>query len=165
VAEHIHGLGARTLFATHYHELTDLARTMRGVANFNVAVKQWQGKIIFLRRLVEGGVSRSYGIEVGELAGLPRQVVERAKEVLRNLETGELDDTGLPKIAASRFVTPELPHQQLDLFLGGDGAKRARLVDEIAALTPEEMTPLDALVRLNALCVEARGILGGKGKK
>jgi DNA mismatch repair protein MutS len=158
VAEYIHRKGARTLFATHYHELTDLARTMKGVANYNVAVKKWQGKIIFLRRLVEGGVNRSYGIEVADLAGLPSEVVERAKEVLENLETGELDEAGVPRFAISERMALELPHRQLDLFLGGGDVKRDRLIEEITALAVEEMTPLDALVRLDELRRAARDL-------
>ncbi|TLN10462.1 DNA mismatch repair protein MutS, partial [bacterium] len=101
VAENMHSKGSRTLFATHYHELTDLARTLKGVANFNVAVKKWQDKVIFLRRLVEGGASRSYGIEVAQLAGLPEEVIARAREILGNLESAELDEAGKPKIAAA----------------------------------------------------------------
>ncbi|MFQ5457461.1 MAG: DNA mismatch repair protein MutS, partial [Myxococcota bacterium] len=90
IAEFLHDtLGARTLFATHYHELTDLARTKPRVRNFHIAVKEWNGRVIFLRRLLEGSTSHSYGIEVARLAGLPGGVVARAKEVLGNLEGGE----------------------------------------------------------------------------
>jgi len=91
VAEYIHdapGLGARTLFATHYHELTELSLTKEGVKNYNVAVREWNDSIIFLRKIIEGGASRSYGIEVARLAGLPPEVIKRSLEILSNLEKG-----------------------------------------------------------------------------
>lgn len=91
VAEYIHDtLKAKTMFATHYHELTDLPLTKEGVKNYNVAVKEWNDQIIFLRKLVEGGVNRSYGIQVARLAGLPLDVITKAKEVLQKLEAGEM---------------------------------------------------------------------------
>jgi DNA mismatch repair protein MutS len=102
VAEYLHDvLKARTLFATHYHELTELARTRAGVQNFNVAVREWNEQIIFLRKIVPGGADKSYGIQVARLAGLPRPVLERAKEILANLERSELSADG-----AARTATP-----------------------------------------------------------
>ncbi len=162
VAEHIHDLGARTLFATHYHELTDLERTCRGVANFNVAVKEWEGRVIFLRRLVEGGASRSYGIQVGHLAGLPDAVVERAREILRNLEAGELDETGRPRLALSERIRSDPPARQLDLFAAAGERRREALVRELAALEVETLTPVEALVRLDEIRRKARDLLGDK---
>ncbi|MBI5014295.1 MAG: DNA mismatch repair protein MutS [Deltaproteobacteria bacterium] len=159
VAERLHELGARTLFATHYHELTDLARTLRAVANYNVAVKEWNGEVIFLRRLVEGGVSRSYGIHVARLAGLPAKVVGRAREILGNLEAGELDETGSPRLAFSARVRPEIPHRQLDLFQSAAARRRDRLVEEVAAEPVENLTPVEALVRLQELREKAKGLL------
>jgi DNA mismatch repair protein MutS len=95
VAEYLHDvLKARTLFATHYHELTELARTRNGVQNFNVAVREWNEQIIFLRKIVPGGADKSYGIQVARLAGLPKPVLERAKEILANLERSELSADG-----------------------------------------------------------------------
>jgi DNA mismatch repair protein MutS len=103
VAEHIHNeLRAKTLFATHYHELTELAVFLKGVRNFNVAVREWHDQVIFLRKIVPGGTDKSYGIQVARLAGLPRTVIERSKEILRNLEEHELDATGKPHLAANR---------------------------------------------------------------
>ncbi len=100
VAEFLHNeVKAKTLFATHYHELTELAATCPGVKNYNVAVREWSDQIIFIRKIVEGGADKSYGIHVARLAGLPRPVIERAKEVLRNLEEAELTPEGQPKIA------------------------------------------------------------------
>src|SRR5699024_3269978 len=87
VAEYLHDeIGAKTMFATHYHELTELVRTLDGARNMSIAVKEWQDEIIFLRKLVDGEANRSYGIQVGKLAGLPEPVVRRAKQVLQNLE-------------------------------------------------------------------------------
>jgi DNA mismatch repair protein MutS len=159
VAEHIHDLGALTLFATHYHELTDLARTLRGVANFNVAVKEWGGEVIFLRRLVEGGASRSYGIQVARLAGLPDRALARAREILGNLEAGELDETGTPRLALSARVHPELPRRQLDLFRSAGDRRRDALLREVAGQLVDSLTPVEALVRLQELKDRARQLL------
>ena len=91
VAEYLHDkVRARTLFATHYHELIDLALTRPGIKNYNVAIKEEGEGIVFLYRLVPGGMSHSYGIHVAKLAGLPQEVIERSKEVLQNLEQGEI---------------------------------------------------------------------------
>jgi DNA mismatch repair protein MutS len=101
VAEYLHDvLKARTLFATHYHELTELARTRTGVKNFNVAVREWNEQIIFLRKIIPGGADKSYGIQVARLAGLPKPVLERAKEILGNLERSELSADGATRTAA-----------------------------------------------------------------
>ena len=100
VAEHLHnGVGAKTLFATHYHELTELAATMPRVKNYNVAVREWQDQVIFLHKILPGGTDKSYGIQVARLAGLPKEVLARAKEVLSNLEEAELSADGKPKLA------------------------------------------------------------------
>jgi DNA mismatch repair protein MutS len=102
IAEYLHDHGqhnAKTLFATHYHELTELAKLRPGVKNYQVAVSEAGGDIVFLRRVVPGSASKSYGIEVARLAGLPKTVIERAREILTNLEQNELDVTGKPKFA------------------------------------------------------------------
>jgi DNA mismatch repair protein MutS len=100
VAEHLHnGVGAKTLFATHYHELTELAATMPRVKNYNVAVREWHDQVIFLHKILPGGTDKSYGIQVARLAGLPKEVLARAKEVLANLEEAELSAEGQPKLA------------------------------------------------------------------
>ena len=102
VAEHLHdspGLAPRTLFATHYHELSDLARAKDRVGNAHFEAREWGDEVVFLRRLVAGGASRSYGIQVARLAGLPAAVVERAREILSNLESGEFDERGRPRFA------------------------------------------------------------------
>ena len=98
VAEHIlNKIRARTLFATHYNELTELALSHDGVRNYNVAVKEWGDEIIFLRKIENGPADKSYGIQVARLAGLPDTIIKRAKDVLANLEKEELNETGLPK--------------------------------------------------------------------
>jgi DNA mismatch repair protein MutS len=105
VAEYLHNnpqVKAKTLFATHYHELTDLALTMPGVKNYNVLVRERNDQIAFLRKIVHGGSDKSYGIQVARLAGMPDDVIGRAKEILANLEEGELAETGQPKIAKHR---------------------------------------------------------------
>ena len=103
VAEHLHNVvGAKTLFATHYHELTKLAVTLPGVKNHNVAVREWNDQVIFLHKILPGGTDKSYGIQVGRLAGLPKEVITRAKEVLGNLEEHELSAEGKPKLAKTK---------------------------------------------------------------
>jgi DNA mismatch repair protein MutS len=148
VAEHLHDtaqVAAKTLFATHYHELTDLALTRERVSNYNVAVKEWQDQILFLRRIVKGGASHSYGIQVARLAGLPEAVIARAREVLRNLEAGEFE-AGAPRLAKSKR-TAAPPPPQLGLFDRSDDPLRQRLEEiDIAVLTP-----LEALNRLDEL--------------
>ncbi len=103
VAEHLHDeIGCRTLFATHYHEITDLERTKSGVINLNVAVREWNDQVIFLRKILAGRADQSYGIQVARLAGLPDTVLNRAKEILNNLEKAELNAEGEPVIARSK---------------------------------------------------------------
>lgn len=103
IVEYLHGTekegGPKTLFATHYHELTDLSRVLSSVKNYNIQVKEWNDEIIFLRKILPGGVDKSYGIQVARLAGLPKQVLDRAHEILFNLEQSEFDEVGIPKIS------------------------------------------------------------------
>ena len=119
VAEHLHNnaqVKAKTLFATHYHELTDLTMTMPGVKNYNIQVRENNDKIVFLRKIVEGAADKSYGIQVARLAGMPHDVVLRAKEILSNLEEGEFAETGQPKLARRRKRKPGDSPAQMDLF-------------------------------------------------
>ena len=120
VAEHLHNnarVKAKTLFATHYHELTDLALTLQGVKNYNVLVREKGDHIAFLRKIAPGGADKSYGIQVARLAGLPVPVVDRAKEILANLEEGEFIEPGQPKIAQKRARRPPEPDpSQMNLF-------------------------------------------------
>ena len=119
VAEFLHNnerVKAKTLFATHYNELTDLAMTMTGVKNYNVLVREKDDRVVFLRKIVAGGSDKSYGIQVARLAGLPPEVIDRAKEILANLEEGELGDTGQPKIAKQRSRKGREDKAQMSLF-------------------------------------------------
>ncbi len=122
IVEHLHNAtGAKTLFATHYHELTELAGRLPRVKNFNVAVREWNDQIIFLRKIVEGGTDKSYGIQVARLAGVPKPILERAKEILRNLEESELTPEGnVRQTARHRAERDKLkqlaPPPQMDLF-------------------------------------------------
>ena len=119
VAEYLYDITeCRTFFATHYHELPDLARTRNGVRNLNVAVREQNDRIVFLRKIIEGAADRSYGIQVARLAGLPSSVVERAKEILTNLEKAELNAEGRPKLAGTRRKSHEAPDptEELPLF-------------------------------------------------
>jgi DNA mismatch repair protein MutS len=149
VAEYLHdlkGRGVKTLFATHYHELTELARTKPRVKNFNIAVKEWNDEIIFLRKLVTGGTNRSYGIQVARLAGIPDQVIRRSKKILFDIEqgggaSGESACLGIVKEAAGRGPV------QLDLFKKPD----IRIIDKLNQMDISVMTPLEALNVLNEL--------------
>jgi DNA mismatch repair protein MutS len=122
VAEHLHDIiGARTLFATHYHEMTDLETVCSGVKNYNVAVREWNDRIIFLRKIQRGPADKSYGIQVARLAGLPTSLIDRAKEILANLEASELNAQGKPRLAEaktsrSKLKPSEEPKPQLNLF-------------------------------------------------
>ena len=122
IVEHLHNqVGAKTLFATHYHELTELAGRLPRLKNYNVAVREWHDQIVFLRKIVEGGADKSYGIQVARLAGLPKAVLERAKEILCNLEESELTPEGNVRQAARRQKDREklqrlAPPAQMDLF-------------------------------------------------
>lgn len=122
IVEYLHNqVGAKTLFATHYHELTELAGRLPRLKNFNVAVREWHDQIVFLRKIVPGGADKSYGIQVARLAGVPRMVLDRAKEILRNLEESELTPEGNVRTATRKQRDREKlqrlgPPPQLDLF-------------------------------------------------
>ncbi|EEF58486.1 DNA mismatch repair protein MutS [Pedosphaera parvula] len=124
IVEHLHNqVGAKTLFATHYHELTELAGRLPRIKNYNVAVREWNDQIVFLRKIIEGGTDKSYGIQVARLAGVPKAVIERAKEILHNLEESELTPEGnVRQQARHRAERDKLkklaPPPQLDLFGG-----------------------------------------------
>lgn len=150
VAEHIHNhqtLRAKTLFATHYHELTELALILPRVKNYNVAVKEWGDHVVFLRKIVPGGCDHSYGIQVARLAGLPREVIERAKEILHNLEANELTPNAIPKLALGEHAPLIAAEPQMNLFI----EQETRLRDAVCKLDIENMTPLEALQTLSDL--------------
>jgi DNA mismatch repair protein MutS len=150
VAEYLHdwkGRGIKTLFATHYHELTDLALTKPRVKNCNVAVKEWNDEIIFLRKLKDGSTNRSYGIQVARLAGIPERVLKRAKEILKNIEAGEFDGVGIPQVGRSEERNISNSSMQLPLFQTTNHA----VIGALKSMDLETMTPLDALNELYAL--------------
>ncbi len=144
IYQHIH---ARTLFATHYHELTELALLFAGIKNFNIAVKEWGDEIIFLRKIVEGGTDKSYGIHVARLAGIPREVIQRARIILNNLEAATLDVNGKPKFAPLKTAQNSKQPAQLKLFL----SKQDMVIEEIRKLETSRMSPLEALNKLDEL--------------
>ncbi|KAA3657842.1 MAG: DNA mismatch repair protein MutS [Calditrichaeota bacterium] len=149
IVEYLHenkNIAAKTMFATHYHELTELEMIFKRVKNFNVAVKEWGEQIIFLRKIVEGGTDHSYGIQVAKLAGIPSRVIKRAREVLSNLEQNALTPNHKPKIAAQDGKTQD-DIQQLDFF----SAMNSEIINELQMLDIDNMTPLQALQALAEL--------------
>jgi DNA mismatch repair protein MutS len=156
VAEHLHdtpGLRPRTLFATHYHELTELARTRERIRNAHFEVRSHRDDVIFLRRLVAGGANRSYGIQVARLAGLPARVIERARQLLRELEGEGGDDAARGRLRAATA--------QLGLF-AAPAAAPARTPEEtevlaaLRAVEPDRTTPLEALALVHRLVSQLR---------
>jgi DNA mismatch repair protein MutS len=140
-------VGARTLFATHYAEVTQLAEELPSVFNLNVAVREWGDSIVFLRRIQEGTADRSYGIHVARLAGVPDAVVARAKDVLATLEAAQGGATA--RLATSRPSDPQ-PPRDLQLGLFAPPPPHPAL-EALRAVDPESLTPLQALVRLAEL--------------
>jgi DNA mismatch repair protein MutS len=154
VAEFLHDQPekrAKTMFATHYHELVDLAETKPRVKNYNIAVKEWNGQVIFLRKLQPGGTSRSYGIEVARLAGLPPEAIRRAKEILANLEAQEHDPAGKPALAQSRDRSTRDEAAQLSFLQPPRDPALEEVLSEIRALNLNAMTPIEALTLLDRL--------------
>jgi DNA mismatch repair protein MutS len=151
IVEHLHGVNrARTMFATHYHELIDLQKSLPGVRNWNVSVKEWDDNVVFLHRIVPGGADRSYGIHVARLAGVPREVNDRAKQILIQLEENHLNKYGQPNIAPPRSKASG--SIQMTLFEWKDNA----VVDRLKSLEIERMTPIEALQQLEALQRQAK---------
>ena len=159
VTEYIHNtpaISAKTLFATHYHELTELATLYPRIKNFKVAVKEYGDQVIFLRKIEPGGMDNSYGIYVAQMAGMPREVVDRAREVLMNLEANELRpnrQSGLARRRRGMQVDPN----QLSLF---DVLQSSPVEDELKKLDINRLTPLEALIKLN----ELKSLLSDKKK-
>jgi DNA mismatch repair protein MutS len=150
IVEHIHNtIGCRTLFATHYHELTDLADQLTGVRNFNVAVKEWDDQVVFLHQIVPGAADKSYGIHVAQLAGVPRSVNDRAREVLAHLEAqhdaaegGSGKKSAQPPRPSANGHSPRLTgNWQLTLF----GFEEHPVLEEIRVSDVEGLSPEEAL--------------------
>ena len=153
VVEYIHhhtATSAKTIFATHYHELVELAGYLPRVKNFNVAVAEEGGRVVFLHQVIPGGADKSYGIHVAQLAGLPRSVLHRAQEVLAELENGRRSK-GAQAGSRRRGRPANLPPQQMPLF-----PAKAPLVGELAKLDLDSLTPLEALNKLYELQRKAK---------
>jgi DNA mismatch repair protein MutS len=147
LAEHLREKHVRALFATHFHELLALAEPANGVKNYNVSVKEWKDEIVFLHKIVPGGTDESYGIYVAKLAGIPRSVVSRAKDVLTRLEVhGNLHE----KILGTGKSKPK-DSAQLSLFAAEVDTRYDELKGTIEALDMNDMTPVEALVFLDGL--------------
>jgi DNA mismatch repair protein MutS len=149
VSEHLHNtVGCKTIFATHYHELTQLADSLVAVRNYNVQVREVGDEVLFLHRLQPGGADRSYGIEVGRLAGLPPVVLKRATELLRLLEAEQIvPRSGRPSAASARTTD-----DQLALF----GVMPHPVVQQLRNVEPNTMTPIQALEMLARLVDEVK---------
>jgi len=156
-------VAARTLFATHYHELNELAGRLERVQNYSIQVKEHDGRIIFLRKMVAGGTDHSYGIDVARMAGLPSAVIERARSVLRQLQSQEwvVDEAdasgdGLPSTARPQVPDLDEPSFQRSLFEAPPDPQAAALKKQVGQLDPDRMTPIEALMKL----VELKALLG-----
>ncbi|WP_027360079.1 DNA mismatch repair protein MutS [Desulforegula conservatrix] len=156
IVEYLHDLsasGVKTLFATHYHELTELDAIKPRVKNFNIAVKEWNDEIIFLHRLVEGGASRSYGIQVARLAGIPHEIIARSKKILTNLESGSHDLRSVSQGTQARMQKQSRP-RQLELFRKPENV----VVEILKGIDILSLTPLEALNKLSELKEKIRDI-------
>ncbi len=149
----VKSIGAKTMFSTHYHELTNIENALSGVKNYNITAKKRNNEIIFLRKVVRGGADDSYGIEVGQLAGLPSRVISRAKTVLEELERN--DERGNLASKTPSKITEKQNPTQFSL----DEDKKEVLLERLAALQPEVMTPLEAMNTLYKLSKEAEDLI------
>ena len=163
VAEHLHDtIGAFTLFATHYHELTELVRVKTGTRNFNIAAKEWNDEIVFLHKVIEGPANRSYGIQVARLAGVPEPVVTRARQILANLEQSQADDEVAPPLAREHGEDGPVVKRRAQLHLFASTpvlepvAPMPTMVREVAELALDRMTPIEALNTLFAFQKRAK---------
>ena len=139
---------ARTLFATHYHELNEMEKNFKRIKNFNVSVKEVEGKVIFLRKLMPGGSEHSFGIHVAEIAGMPRSIVKRANTILKQLEA---DNAGVGSTGAQKIeVTKKQEGMQLSFFQLDDPVL-CQIRDEIRGLDINNLTPVEALNKLNEI--------------
>ncbi len=167
LAEYLHNqpsVAAKTLFATHYHELNELENMYDHIVNYNVQVKEHEGKVIFLRKLVRGGADHSYGIQVADMAGLPSIVIERAKEILKNLEShslditdsnGTLEEGAKKKAVAAKKAAKNMDKQeqidQMSLFQTQLDPRIEQLIDKLEASDPNRMTPIESLMLVSEL--------------
>jgi DNA mismatch repair protein MutS len=147
IAEHLHSMGSKTLFATHYHQLNELENTLSGAKNFRIAVKEQGSHIVWLRKIMPGGTDKSYGIQVARLAGLPEVVLQRAGQVLKSLESSHKNGA---KPGAD--IATKAQKLQLTLF----EAERHPVVDELEKLDLETLSPIEALTKLYELQKKAK---------
>jgi DNA mismatch repair protein MutS len=144
VSEALHattGGAPRTIFATHYHELTELAALLPHAFNAHAQVREWGDEVVFLKKVADGKSDRSYGIHVARLAGIPAPVVERAREILANLESGEFSATGAPRRSRGRSAPPTPPLDQITIFEAAPDPLR----DELRTVDVDALRPLEAL--------------------
>jgi len=167
LAEYLHNhapVAAKTLFATHYHELNELEQMYERTKNYNVQVKEHDGKVVFLRKLVRGGADHSYGIQVADMAGLPQVVIERAKEILKNLESHSLDITNKngsiekeasSKKEATKKLSDNIEKQpetsQMSMFQTHVDPRLETVLNKLEATDPNRMTPIEALMLITEL--------------
>jgi DNA mismatch repair protein MutS len=145
VAEYLTAVGCKTLFATHYHHLNELAKRFPTVHNFRIAVKEQGDHIVWLRKLVPGGTDRSYGIQVARMAGVPTDVIERAREVLKSLEKSGAGATKDLGVAAAGTIATKKQKIQLTLF----EAEKHPVLEELEDLDVTALTPIEALMKLD----------------
>ncbi|MEQ9229643.1 MAG: DNA mismatch repair protein MutS, partial [Cyclobacteriaceae bacterium] len=147
LVEYLHNNGqhrAKTLFATHYHELNELATDLSRVKNYNVSVKELENKVVFLRKLAEGGTEHSFGIHVAKMAGLPNEIVLRANEILKHLEKEKLSDSDRAKLA-------DMPTKEFQLNLFESDPRMDRVLDLLNKTDINSTSPVEALLKLNEL--------------
>ncbi len=153
IVEYIHNyskLKSKTLFATHYHELTELESILNGVKNYNISVKEWNDKIIFLRKIERGSADQSYGIQVAQLAGIPKRVIKRAKQILQNLEENEISPQGL--IAkVKKQMNNKTPQLDLLDYMVKLSDEKDEILEEIRNIDINSLTPIEALKILSEL--------------
>jgi DNA mismatch repair protein MutS len=153
IVEYIHNkeeVSCKTLFATHYHELTELENILPSVKNFNILVKEWKDDIIFLRKIERGTADQSYGIHVAKLAGVPAQIIKRAKQILRNLEEHEISPQGLSAQARKIMAGKQ---NQMDIFdaIIDKADEKNKILEEIKQIDVDNITPLEAIQKIAEL--------------
>jgi len=144
---------AKTLFATHYHELNDMTNIFKRIKNFNVSVKEINNKILFLRKLTQGGSNHSFGIHVAKMAGMPKKMLDRANEVLKQLESSHVSNGVKRKVK----TTPNIADMQLSFFQLDDPVLE-QIKEELVSIDINTLTPVEALMKLN----EIKKMVGGK---